>query len=119
MGGTTAKEEQNNRDKNCVLLRDKREIRDRWGKLFPILLNTKSPKLDPTMVEQFPVVRPVELSLVGALPIIEMKEAIQSMGKEKAAGSDSPPVELLKLDNSNTLRHFHSIIVAAWWKGDV
>lgn len=44
--------------------------------------------------------------------MIEMKEDIRSMTNEKAAGPDSLPVELLKLDGPYILRHLSSVLVA-------
>lgn len=44
---------------------------------FHTLLNTKQPKLDPTIVEQLPV-RPVALMLGDTLTMIERKETIRS-----------------------------------------
>lgn len=68
------------------------------------MLSAKSSKLDPTIVEHLPD-RPVSLSLGNAPAMTEMKEVIGSLTSEKAAGPGSLPVELLKLDNNDILRH--------------
>jgi len=118
MEGTRVKEEQYIRDEDGVLLRNKGEIRSRWVRFFNTLLNTKSPKLDPTILERFPT-RPVALSLGDEPTMIEMTEAIRSMANEKAVGPDSLPAELLKLDDPDILQHFHSILLAVWREGEV
>ena len=92
MEGTRVKEEQYIRDEDGILLRNQGEIRSRWVWFFNTLLNTKSPKLDPTILERFPA-RPVALSLGDEPMMIEMTEAIRIMANEKAVGPDSLPAE--------------------------
>ena len=58
--GMRVKEEQYMRDEDGILLRNKGEIRRRGVRFFNTLLNTNSPKLDPTILERFPA-RPVAL----------------------------------------------------------
>ena len=40
------------KDENGVLLTDKAEILQRWARFFSTLLNTKSPKLNPAIIEE-------------------------------------------------------------------
>ena len=91
MEGSRVREEQYIRDEAGVLLRDKGEIRSRWVRFFKTLLNTKSPKLDPTIIEQFPA-RPVELALGDPPTMHDVEDAIRGMANEKAVGPDSLPV---------------------------
>ena len=109
MEGTRVKEEQYIRDEDGILLRNKGEIRSRWVRFFNTLLNQKSPKLDPIILERFPT-RPVALSLGDEPTMIAMTEAIRSMANEKAAGPGSLPADLLKLDDPDLLQHFLSIM---------
>ena len=87
-------------------------------RFFNTLLNTKSPKLDPTILERFPT-RPVALSLGDEPTMIEITEAIRSMANEKAVGPDSVLAELLNLDDPDILQHSHSILLAVWREGQV
>ena len=52
LGGRQSGGQQYIKDENGVLLRDKAEILQRWARFFSILLNTKSPKLNPTIIEE-------------------------------------------------------------------
>ena len=52
-GRKNARSEQVIRDEYGTLLRDAVRIRERWVRLFHNLLNTKSLKLDPTIIELF------------------------------------------------------------------
>ena len=116
--GRKAGGEQFIRDEDGTLLRDKGRIRERWARFFHTLLNTKSPKLDPTISEQFPQ-RPVAHRLGLEPTMEEMVEAIGGMANWKAVGPDSLPVELLKLDNTEFRWRFHSILVSVWRTGEV
>ena len=116
--GRKADGEQYIRDEDGTLLRDKGRIRERWAGFYRTLLNTKSLKLDPTISEHFPK-RPVAERLGLDPTMEEMVEAIGGMANWKAVGPDSLPVELLKLDDSEFLRHFHSILVSVWRTGEV
>jgi len=54
LDGRKASIEQFIMDEDGTLLRDKGRILERWASFFGTLLNTKSPKLDPTISAQFP-----------------------------------------------------------------
>ena len=105
------------KDEEGRLLRDNALIRERWGRWFHKLLNTKSPTLDPSIVDelkQWPPFRPLN----DVPSRHEVEEAIRAFANRKAVGPDGLPAKLLKvLDDEgelNTLetREFHDIIVA-------
>ena len=52
LGGRKAERQQAIKDENGNLLRDKRDILRRWERFFGNLLNTKSPALQPSIVEK-------------------------------------------------------------------
>ena len=52
LGGRQSGGQQYSKDDNGVLLRDKTEILQRWARFFSTLLNTKSPKLNPAIIEE-------------------------------------------------------------------
>ena len=54
MDGRNARSEQFIMDEDGTLLKDKVRILERWTGYFGTLLNTKSPKLDPTISGLFP-----------------------------------------------------------------
>lgn len=54
MEGTTPKEVQYIRDDYGLVLRDSGEIHGRWVRFSRTLVNAKSPKIDPTVMEKFP-----------------------------------------------------------------
>ena len=85
--GKKARNEQVIRDENGTLLRDKLRIRERWVKFFDKLLNTKSLKLDPTIIELLPP-RPLELSLGDEPSMNEMTQVSCSL-----VGPDDLPAE--------------------------
>ena len=60
--GIKARSEQFVRDEDATLLRDKVRIRERWAGFCHQLLNTKSLKLDPTIIDLL-ASRPLKLSL--------------------------------------------------------
>ena len=52
LGGRQSVGQQYIKDENGLLLRDKAEILQRWARYFTTLLNTKSPKLNPAIIEE-------------------------------------------------------------------
>ena len=52
LGGRQSGGQQFIEDENDVLLRDKAEILPRWARFFSTLLNTKSTKLNPAIIEE-------------------------------------------------------------------
>ena len=87
---------------------------------FHKLLNTKSPILDPSIVDglkQWPPCRPLD----DAPTRYEVEEAIRALANRKAVGPDGLHAELLKVladeGELNTLGKFHDIIVAVWRGG--
>ena len=119
------------KDENGNLLRDKGDTLRRWERFFGNLLNTKSPALQPSIVEKVqqrrkapppPPPPPGARSQIGE-PIsleadptnAETQKAIRVMANWKAPGADSLPVELLKLDDPTrepvVLKHFHAVLV--------
>ena len=83
-------------DENGTLLKDVKLIRDRWVLWFDILLNAKSPRLDPNIAEgldQWPENMPL-----GIQPTMqELTGAIRSLANGKAVGPDGVSVELFKI----------------------
>ena len=83
------------KDENGVLLRDVELIRERWVRWFHILLNAKSPRLDPNIakgLDQWPKNMPL-----GVQPTVqELTDAIRSLANGKAVGPDGVSVELLR-----------------------
>ena len=117
LGGRKTEGQRTIKDENGNLLRDKGNILRRWGRFFGNLLNTKSPVLQPSIVEKVqqrrkaappPSPPPGARSQIGE-PIsleaeptyAETQKAVRAMVKWKVPGADSLPVELLKLDDSN------------------
>lgn len=133
LGGSKTEGQQAVKDENGVLLRDKGDILRRWARFFGNLLNTKSPTLRPSIIEEVhqrkeppppPETRPLSGKPVplGAEPTFaETQQAVRAMANWKATGADSFPVELLKLDDPTrepvVLGHFHPILVRVW-KGE-
>ena len=131
LGGRETGGQQAIKDENGNLLRDKGDTLRRWEKFFGNLLNTKSPALQPSIVEKVqqrrkapppPPPPPGARSQIGE-PIsleadptnAETQKAIRVMANWKAPGADSLPVELLKLDDPTrepvVLKHFHAVLV--------
>ena len=52
LGGRQSGGQQYVTDENGVLLKDKGEILQRWARFFSILLNIKSPTLNPVIIEE-------------------------------------------------------------------
>ena len=69
LDGTKARGEQFMRDEDGTLLRDKVRIRERWSGFYHKLLNTKSLKLDPTIIDLLPP-RPLSVPL-GDVPSMD------------------------------------------------
>ena len=98
-------------------------IREWWVRRFHKLLNTKSPTLDPSIVDevkQWPPCRPLD----DVPSRCEVEEAIRPLTNRKEVGPDGLPAELfLKVladeGELNTLGKFHDVIVAVWRGGGV
>lgn len=86
------------------MLWNKGETHSQWVISLNILLNTKSLKLDPTIIEQFSA-RPVAISLCNAPNIIKMGGAVRNMAIDKVVGLNSLPIELLKIEDPVFLQH--------------
>ena len=105
-------------DENGVLLTDVELIHERWVRWFHTLLNAKSPRLDPNIIEgldQWPKNMPL-----GVQPTVqELKDAIRSLANGKAVGSDEVSVTLFKITpNGNpALRWRRLDIVGRIWRG--
>ena len=113
------------KDAEGSLLRDMGFIRNRWVQWFSTSLNTKSPALDPNIVEElkmWPTCTPLD-----DLPsIFQVEETINSMSNRKAVGPDELPTELLKLalyedrdGYRRILEQYHAIEIAIWRGGGV
>ena len=75
------------------LLRDNAFICERWVRWFHKLLNTKSPTLDPSIVDElkrWPPCRPLD----DVPSRYEVEEAIRALANRKAVGLDGLPAEL-------------------------
>ena len=110
------------KDEEGRLLRYNALIRERWVMWFHKLLNTKSPTLDPSIVDelkQWPPCRPLD----DVPSRYEVVEAIRALANRKAVGPDGLAAELLKVladeGELNTLGKFHDTIVAVWRGGGV
>ena len=109
------------------MLRDKAEILQRWARFFGTLLNTKSPKLNPTIIEeaqQRPAAPTTRHSVpLGSAPTLEeTRREIRGMHNWKAPSPDSLVAELLKIDEPAepiVLERFHAILVEVWTGGEV
>ena len=110
------------------MLRDKADILQRWARFFSTLLNTKSPKLNPAIIEevqQRPAAPTTGDSVpLGSAPTLEetRRRAIRGRHNWKAPGPDSLVVRLLKIDEPAepiVLERFHAILVELWTGGDV
>ena len=107
------------KDEHGSLLRDVELIRERWVRWFHILLNIKSPNLDPNIaegLEQWP-----ENTTLGNQPTMqELTDAICSLANGKAVEPDGVPVELFKiaLNGDPALRQRLLDIVVGIWRGE-
>ena len=104
------------------LLRDNALIRERWVRWFHKLLSTKSPTVDPSIVNElkrWPPCRP----LFDFASRHEVEEATRALANRKVVGPDGLPAELLKVladeGELETLQKFLDIIVAVWRGGGV
>ena len=98
-------------------------ICDRWVRWLSSSLNTKSPTLNPDIVEELNVCPPCT-PLHDLPPIFEVGETIKSMSNRKAFGPDELSSILLKLAldgdrdrNRRILEQLHAIVVAIWKGG--
>ena len=86
------------------------------------MLNTNSPTLDPTCVDDLKV-RPPCMPLGDVLSRQEVEETIQAIANRKAVGPGGLTDEVLKTltdeGDSDTLQYFNDIIVAVWMGGGV
>ena len=110
------------KDEEGRLLRENAFIRERWVRWFHKQLNTKSPTLDPSIVDelkQWPPCRPLD----DVPSRYDVEEAIRALANRNAVGPDGLPAELLKVladeGELNTVGKFHDIIVAVWRGGGV
>ncbi|CAB1118861.1 unnamed protein product [Ectocarpus sp. CCAP 1310/34] len=107
-------------DENGVLLRNRDDILQRWARFFSTLLNTKSPTLNPDIIErvtQRPATR--DTQRLGDVPELEeVARATKGLKNWKAPGHDSLPAELLKIDDDEpfVLGHLHTILVKVLYK---
>ena len=86
------------------------------------MLNTKTPTLDSSIVDELKQWPPCR-SLDDAPSRYEVEEAIRALANQTAVGTDALPAELLKVladeGELDTLGKFHDIIVAVWREGGV
>ncbi|CAB1110223.1 unnamed protein product [Ectocarpus sp. CCAP 1310/34] len=114
LSGRQAGGQQSVVDENGVLLRRKNDILKRWARFFGTLLNTKSPTLNPDVIEQVthrPATRATRR--LGEVPDLEeVERATKGLQNWKAPGNDSLPAELLKIDDHDeepiVLKHLHA-----------
>ena len=127
LGGRQSSGQQYIKDENGVLLTDKAEILQRWARFFSTLLKTKSPKLNPAIIEEVQQ-RPAAPTTGDSVPLRsaptleETRRAIRGMHNWKAPGPDSLVAELLKIDEPAepiVLERFHAIVVEVWTGGEV
>ena len=109
------------KDENGVFLRDVELIRERWVRWFHTLLDTKSPRLDPSIAEgldQWPENMPLRVQ-----PTIQkLTDAIRSLTNGNAVGPDGVSVELftITLNGDPALRRrLLDIVVRIWGGGEV
>eukprot|EP00752_Nemacystus_decipiens_P005575 g5044.t1 len=111
-------------DENEMLLRSNDAILKRWRRFFNVLLNSKSPTLNPDFVGQVtqrpatPATRPMGT----AADLEEVRRGAKDLGNWKAAGLDLLAAELLKLDDDDeptVLGHLLAIIVKVWNGGEM
>ncbi|CAB1110683.1 unnamed protein product [Ectocarpus sp. CCAP 1310/34] len=111
-------------NENGVLLRNKNAILKRWRRFFDTLLNSKSPTLNPDVVEQV-TQRPATRATrrLAAVPDLEEVEvATKGLGNWKAVGPDLLAAELLKVDGDDepvVLERLRAIFVEVWNGGEM
>ena len=127
LGGRQSRGQQYIKGDNGVLLRDKEEILQRWARFFSTLLNTKSPKLNPVIIEEGQQ-RPAAPTTGDSVPhgsaptLEETRRATRGMHNWKAPSPGSLVAELLKIDEPAepiVLERFHAILVEVWTGGEV
>eukprot|EP00752_Nemacystus_decipiens_P010806 g9612.t1 len=124
LGGRQAGGQQFVTDENGVLLRNKDAILKRWQRFFDTLLNSKSPTLNPDVVEQVRQ-RPTTHATrrLAAVPDPEEVEAAtKGLGNWKAVGPDLLAAELLKVDGDHepiVRERLRAIFVEVWNGGEM
>ena len=109
------------RGEKRIMLRDPGLVLGRWARFFETLLNSKSDKLRPDIIEELPQwpiahalgVEPTKNELIGAL---------RSMANAKAMRPDELPVELLRVGINHdpaVFRGFHRVIKLVWYQREV
>ena len=119
--GKRAFTSQNIKDEDGNLLRDPTLILERWARWFHTLLSTKSPTLDPRVVNKVKL-WPTCVPLDDVPSMLEVQQAIRGMANKKAVGPDELPAELIKLfldGDQVLLRQFYAIIRTIWQSGRV
>ena len=104
-------------DEDGTLLKDKVRILEQWTRYFGTLLNTKSPKLDPTISGLFPQ-WPSAPSLGVEPTMDDLTALMRGVLIWRTVGPDSLPTELLKIDHTEFVRYFHNLIINVWRTGD-
>ena len=112
--GTTPCRSQFIRDETGQLLRDPRDILERWRRYFQSLLKSESAKRDPAILEQ--TARGLlSLSLDDNPTVEEVVQALRQMAGGKVMGPDDLPSELLKLvlrGNQEILAALHELVLS-------
>ena len=111
--GTTARSYQLIRDKDGTVLMDKVRFVNDEREFATNSWNTKSLKLDPTVIDLLPP-RPPKLSLEDEPSVTG---ALKGVSNWKAVGSDGLPAELLKIDHPVFAQFFHNILGSVWFTG--
>eukprot|EP00752_Nemacystus_decipiens_P015185 g13521.t1 len=124
LGGRQAAGEQFVTDENGVLLRNKDAILKRWRRFFDTLLNSKSPTLNPDVVEQVaqrPTTRATR-RLAAVSDPEEVEAASKGLGSWKAVGPDLLAAKLLKVDGDDepmVLERLRAVFVEVWNGGEM
>ena len=109
------------------MLTDKAKILQRWARFFSTFLNTKSPKLNPAIIEEVHQ-RPGAPTTGDSVPhgsaptLEETRRAIRGMHNWKAPDPDSLVAGVLKIDEPaepNVLERFYATLVEVWNGGEV
>ena len=98
------------------MLRDPGLVLGRWARFFGTLLNSKSDKLRPDILEEL-TEWPITHVLGVELTENELIGALRLMANAKAVRLDKLPVELLKLGIKHdpaVLQEFHLVIKLVW-----
>ena len=99
------------RDENGTLLRDEVRSRERWSGFHHKRLNTKSLKLDPTIIDLYSS-RPLTLYLGDEPFVDEMTESPQGMSNWNAVGPDGLLVGVLNIARAVFAQCFRHILVS-------